>query len=114
MIPQVHRDALDSARDNTSDGQTRHTQLTSAFSGRPARGLENRYMREMAGGEESFPDFPILNTLTAPMRKASASAGSEDFVSLWAGQAASLNKTLPAGELLDALVSETEAVLKRF
>ncbi len=107
MIPQVHRDALETARDD-------QTRLTSAFSGRPARGLENRYMREMAGSEDNFPDFPILNTLTGLLRKASAAAGSEDFVSLWSGQAAALNKTLPAGELLDALVAETEATLKRF
>jgi nitronate monooxygenase len=106
MIPQVHRDALGDAQDD-------QTRLTSAFSGRPARGLQNRYMREMLASEKSLPDFPILNTLTGPMRKASAEAGNPDFVSLWSGQAAALNKTLPAGELLEALVAETEAVLKR-
>ncbi len=105
MIPQVHRDALDNARDD-------ETRLTSAFSGRPARGLKNRYMREMAGKENEFPDFPILNALTGPLRKASAAAGSPDFVSLWAGQAAALNKTMLAGDLVEALVAETESVLK--
>ena len=107
MIPQVHRDALATARDD-------QTRLTSAFSGRPARGLENRYMQEMAGGEDGFPDFPILNTLTGPLRKASAQAGKPDLVSLWAGQAAGIHRALPAGELLEALAGETEAVLKRF
>lgn len=106
MIPDVHREALANAADD-------ETQLTSAFSGRPARGLKNRYMQEMAGGEADFPDFPILNTLTGPLRKASAQAGSPDFVSLWAGQAAPLNKTMPAGDLLENLVAETEATLKR-
>jgi nitronate monooxygenase len=106
MIPQVHRDALKGARDD-------QTRLTSAFSGRPARGLENHYMREMQASEKNLPDFPILNTLTGPMRKASAEAGNPDFVSLWSGQAAALNKTLPAGELLEVLVTETETVLKR-
>jgi nitronate monooxygenase len=106
MIPEVHRKALAAA---TGD----QTRLTHAFSGRPARGLENRYMREMAGKEKSFPDFPILNTLTGPMRKASAQAGTPDFVSLWAGQAAGIHRVLPAGELLERLVEETDAVLGR-
>lgn len=107
MIPQVHRDALADARDD-------QTRLTSAFSGRPARGLENRYMREMAGDEENFPDFPILNTLTGPLRKASAGQDSPDFVSLWAGQAAAINRPLPTGELVELLVEETTAALAKF
>ena len=86
--------------------------LTSAFSGRPARGLENRYIREMAGKEDEFPDFPILNTLTGPLRKASANAGSADFVSLWAGQAAGLIKSMSAGALVETLAAETESSLK--
>jgi len=104
MIPDVHRKALAEA----SGDQTR---LTSAFSGRPARGLENRYMRETGGQEDSFPDFPILNTLTGPLRKGSAAAASPDFVSLWAGQAAGIHRVLPAGDLLEALAAETEKVL---
>ena len=59
----LYRRALNEA----SDDQTR---ITHAFSGRPARGLENRYLREMAGHEAHYPDFPILNTLTGPLRKA--------------------------------------------
>ncbi|MDA0306974.1 MAG: DUF561 domain-containing protein [Proteobacteria bacterium] len=100
----VYRDALMNARDD-------ETRLTSAFSGRPARGLENRYLNEMAGKEESLPDFPILNTLTGPLRKASAEAGKGDFMSLWSGQSAALSKALPAAELLQTLVRETDAVL---
>ena len=106
MIPDVHRKALASARGD-------ETRLTSAFSGRPARGLENRYMAEMAGREAEFPDFPILNTLTGPLRKGSAQAGSPDFVSLWAGQAAGIHRVLPAGELLEQLIEETDRVLGR-
>ena len=52
----LYRRALNEARDD-------QTRITHAFSGRPARGLENRYLREMAGHEARYPDFPILNTL---------------------------------------------------
>ncbi|MBM09839.1 MAG: hypothetical protein CMF69_09760 [Magnetovibrio sp.] len=106
-IPDVHRAALKNARSDK-------TRLTSAFSGRPARGLENRYVREMAGREDEFPDFPILNTLTAPLRKASANAGRSDFIPLWAGQGVGLIKTMPAGKLVETLVTETETAIKRF
>lgn len=94
---------------NASDDETR---LTAAFSGKMARGLDNRYIRDMTDKDDMFPDFPINNTLTGPLRKASAEAGKEDFMSLWSGQAAALSKSLPAAELVDTLVKETEAVLK--
>ena len=103
---EVYRLALVAARDD-------QTRITSAFSGRPARGLDNRYIRDMAGYETPLPDFPINNTLTGPLRKASAEAGKQDFMALWAGQAAALSKSLPAAELVETLVAETDAVLSR-
>ena len=102
----VFRYALVAASDDA-------TRITSAFSGRPARGLDNRYIRDMAGREDMFPDFPINNTLTGPLRKASADAGKEDFMSLWSGQSAALSKSLAAADLVDTLMAETEAVLNR-
>lgn len=89
------------------------TRLTHAFSGRPARGLENRYMREMAGKETLFPAFPIPNALTGPLRKASAAGNTGDFQSMWAGQAAGMAKTLPAKELMETLVRETDEAFRR-
>ena len=103
-VHPLYRKLLGAARDD-------QTRITQAFSGRPARGLENRYLREMAGHEASFPDFPILNTLTGPLRKASAENNSPDFLSLWSGQSAALSRPLPAAELIAALVVETESVL---
>ena len=102
----LYRRALNQARDDK-------TQITHAFSGRPARGLENRYLREMAGHEDTYPDFPILNTLTGPLRKASANQNNPDFMSLWSGQSAAMSRNLPACELIQLLVKETESVLER-
>jgi len=102
----VYRKALTAARDD-------ETRITSAFSGRPGRGLENRYIRDMTAYGDPLPDFPINNTLTGPLRKASAEAGKEDFMSLWSGQAAALSKSLPAADLVDTLVAETDAALSR-
>lgn len=105
-VHDVYRRALVNAGDD-------ETRITAAFSGRPARGLENRYIREMAGKDDIFPDFPINNALTGPLRKASAEAGMEDFMSLWSGQAVALSKSLPAAKLVEILVAETEAVFGR-
>ncbi len=104
--PAVYRKALLEADDED-------TRLTRAFSGRPARGLSNRYIEEMAEHDEDLPDFPLLNTVTGPLRKASIEAGSPDFVALWSGQAMSLNRTMPAGELLEKLVEESLEILNR-
>jgi nitronate monooxygenase len=101
----LYRRALNEARDD-------QTRITHAFSGRPARGLANRYLLEMAGHEARYPDFPILNTLTGPLRKASAKENNPDFLSLWSGQSAAMSKNLPACELIQLLVTETEAVLE--
>ena len=105
-VAPVYRDAL--SRSAAGDAQ-----ITRAFSGRPARGLENRFTREMRDLEDSVPDFPILNALTGPLRKASGQAGNTDFMSLWAGQSAPLSRNLPAEELLEELVKETEQTLRR-
>lgn len=105
-IPAPHRAALMAA-----DGSD--TRPTTAFSGRPARGVVNRYMTAMAAHEGDLPDFPLMNTVTGPLRKASAEAGSPDFIALWSGQAVGLNRQGTAAELVEALVAETRAVLGR-
>lgn len=104
--PPVHREAL-----MASDGSD--TRPTRAFSGRPARGIVNRYMEMMRKHEEELPDFPLMNTVTGPLRKASAEAGLPDFHALWSGQAVGLNRALPAAELVERLVEETRAAIGR-
>lgn len=87
------------------------TVITTSFSGKPARGLANRYTREMAAtGIPPLP-FPIQNALTGPLRAASARDGDPQFVAMWAGQAAPLARAMPAAELVRTLVAETEAAI---
>jgi len=104
--PAVHRAAL-----MASDGSD--TRPTRAFSGRPARGVVNRYMTAMEQHEGELPDFPLMNTVTGPLRKSSAAAGSPDFVALWSGQAVGLNRVTTAAKLVEALVEETRAAMAR-
>ena len=66
------------------------TRLTRAFSGRYARGIENRFMREMRPIEAEIPPYPVQNRLTQPLRAAAQAAGDPEMMSLWAGQAVKL------------------------
>lgn len=91
----VHRRAL-------SDTTARHTALTRLFTGRPARGIVNRLMREVA--DDAAPAFPLATAAIAPLRAASEARGSGDFSPLWSGQNASSCRELPAAEITRGLV----------
>ena len=98
-ISAPHRAALKSARD---DG----TVLTNLMTGRPARGFINRLMREVGPISEVAPEFPLAAGALAPLRAKAEAQGSGDFSPMWAGQAASLGRDMPAGQLTKALAAE--------
>jgi nitronate monooxygenase len=98
-ISAPHRAALKSARD---DG----TALTNLMTGRPARGIINRLMREVGPISDVAPEFPLAAGALAPLRAKAEAQGSGDFSPLWAGQAASLGRDMPAGQLTKALAAE--------
>jgi nitronate monooxygenase len=83
------------------------TALTNLFSGRPARGIANRFVREMGPMADAAPAFPYAARLVAPLRAASEKAGSVDYLQMWAGQSAALGKALPAAEFTRLLMQET-------
>lgn len=75
------------------------------FSGRAARGRRNRFVEVMPQATQGLP-YPILNALTAPLRRAAAEAGRGDLLSEWCGQAAGLVRPQPAAELVARLMHE--------
>lgn len=77
-----------------------HTVLTRAFSGKTARGLNNKFIQNMMAYENDILDYPIQNALTLDMRKSSAQQSNPDFMSLWAGQGAHLCKPIKASDLI--------------
>ncbi|MFH8972597.1 nitronate monooxygenase [Streptomyces sp. NPDC017890] len=83
------------------------TELTRAFSGRPARGLVNRFLREH--GPYAPAAYPEVHHLTAPLRKAAAKAGDAQGMALWAGQGHRMARELPAGRLVEVLAAELAA-----
>jgi nitronate monooxygenase len=103
-IPDVYKQAILTAQED-------QTRLTRAFSGRLARGIENRFMKELA--PEAILPFPLQNALTRPLRSAAAKQGRPEFLSLWAGQGVRLGRRQSARELVARLVYETEEAVKR-
>ncbi|TXS55101.1 nitronate monooxygenase [Streptomyces sp. t39] len=83
------------------------TEVTRAFSGRPARGLVNRFVREH--GPYAPAAYPDVHHLTAPLRRAAAAAGDAQGMALWAGQGHRLARDLPAGRLVDVLAAELDS-----
>ncbi len=94
----VHRAALQS-------DAAHHTALTNVFTGRPARGIVNRMMRELGILNASAPAFPLAGAASAPLRAAAEKQGSGDFSPLWAGQNVSGCRAVPAAEMLKALLA---------
>ncbi|MEP6872793.1 MAG: nitronate monooxygenase [Burkholderiales bacterium] len=88
----VHRAAL------KSEG-ARHTALTNLFTGRPARGIVNRVMRELGAISAVAPAFPLATAAIAPLRASAEARGRDDFSPLWSGQNASGCREIPAAQL---------------
>ncbi len=94
----VHRAALKS-------GAARHTALTNVFTGRPARGIVNRIIRELGPISPKAPAFPLATSAIAPLRANAEEKGSGEFSPLWSGQNASGCKEIPAARLTRELAA---------
>jgi nitronate monooxygenase len=105
-ISKPHRAALAAVRD---DG----TALTNLMTGRPARGIVTRLMREIGPISALAPEFPLAAAALAPLRAKAEAAGSGDFSPLWSGQAAALGRAMPARELTRLLAEQARAELRR-
>jgi nitronate monooxygenase len=106
-VDPVHREALNAAQDD-------QTTITNVFTGRPARAIVNRAVRELGPMAEDVPAFPLAASALGPLSVKSKAAGSGDFAPLWSGQAAPLGRGLPAGELTRLLAAEALAALEAY
>ncbi|WP_448197098.1 NAD(P)H-dependent flavin oxidoreductase [Pseudomonas putida] len=105
-VAAAHRRALDSAP--ASD-----TALTNLFTGRPARGINNRVMRELGPMSELAPRFPLAGGALMPLRAITDPQGNSDFSNLWAGQALRLGKAMPAEQLTREIAERALALVGR-
>jgi nitronate monooxygenase len=95
----LHRAALKSEA-------SRHTAMTNVFTGRPARGIVNRVMRELGPISTAVPAFPLAASAIAPLRAHAESRGSDDFSPLWSGQNNSGCKEISAADLTRELAAD--------
>jgi nitronate monooxygenase len=104
QVSETHRAALCRASDQD-------TRLTRAFSGRPARARNNRYMDAMAESRVPLAAFPTMYGFSDPLRAHGVAESDPDLQFLLYGQAAALNRELPAADLVRALVEEAQELL---
>lgn len=104
-VSERYRTALHATRDDA-------TRLTSAFSGRPARAMNNRYIGALAQARKPLPDFPTMYSFSDPLRQAGEQRDTQDFEFYLWGQAAALNRQLSTTELVELLVTEATTTLQ--
>ena len=105
-VSQAHRHALDCA--SASD-----TALTNLFTGRPARGINNRIMRELGPMSALAPRFPLAGGALMPLRAITDPQGISDYSNLWSGQALRLGKHAPAQQLTEEIAASALALITR-
>jgi nitronate monooxygenase len=105
-ISAPHRTALAQGRDDS-------TVITNVMTGRPARGLVNRVMREVGPISHLAPEFPHAATGLGPLKAAAEKQGRLDFTNLWAGQAVRMGRDMPAAGLTRALAGSALARLSK-
>jgi nitronate monooxygenase len=107
-VPEVYKKAILKAREH-------ETRLTRAFSGRPARGIVNRFLTEFEESDAAgaILPFPLQTDLTRPLRAAAAKQERAEFLSLWAGQGVRLAQRRMAAQLVECLAIETETIVRK-
>lgn len=98
-VPDAYKQAIFAASDD-------QTQITRAFSGRPARGIVNRMLRTYEDEPGRILPFPLQNALTRPLRNEASKQGRAELLSLWSGQGLRMARRLPAAELVARLDAE--------
>jgi len=105
LVSEIHLSSLKMAGDNS-------TAITNIFSGRPARSIINRIMKDI-GPMSDFPtSFPNASSALAPLKAAAEAEGRPDFSSLWSGQSAGLGESMGAADLTQKLANDTLSRLR--
>lgn len=104
---ELHKEAI-------LNGTEEQAVITSAFSGKPARGLKNEFIIKMKEHEDALPAYPIQNMLTQDIRSEAAKQKNKEWMSLWCGQNPRLSKNLHAAELIETIINQIEEIISNF
>lgn len=89
------------------------TEITRAYSGKPARGIRTSFMNDMHQYPGTIPTFPIQNALTRDIRQAAAKANDPEYMSLWAGQGFRLANDQSAAAIVKQTIEQADALVKK-
>ena len=103
----------DGGRKALAEASDDSTVITNVMTGRPARGVANRLMREVGPVSPDAPAFPHAATALAPLKAAAEKLGRTDFTNLWAGQAVGMSRDMGAADLTRALAADAQDCLKK-
>lgn len=103
----------DAWRASLHSAEAEATTVTEALSGKPARGIRNRYIDEIEAIDEPLLPYPAQYSISRELRKAAGERGREEFTAMWAGQGVGLIRQRPAADLVNDLVVESQALLDR-
>ena len=103
----------DAWRDSLHAAEAGATTVTEALSGKPARGIRNRYIDEVEALHEPLLPYPAQYSVSRNLRKAAAERGDPDFIAMWAGQGVGLMRRCAAADLVNDLVVESQQLLAR-
>jgi len=101
-------------RDQLLSADASQTTVTKALSGKPARGLRNRYVTEVENLDEPLLPYPAQYSVSRDLRKKALADGNTDFQAMWSGQGVGLLQNKPAAELVASLVADSQALMKQF
>jgi nitronate monooxygenase len=104
-IAPAYKDAILGAAED-------ETRITRAFSGRPARGIGNRLLRDFEADSSAILPFPLQNVLTRPLRAEATKRNRSEYLSLWAGQGLRMARRTSAAELVAQLERELSEALE--
>lgn len=104
---------LDGWRASLRSAAAEDTKVTKALSGRPARGIRNRYIEEIEALNETLLPYPAQYSVSRELRKSAAERDDTDFMSMWAGQGVGLIRDLPVAELMQDLISGSQELIAR-
>jgi nitronate monooxygenase len=102
---------LDAWRSLLHQAAAEDTKVTQALSGRPARGIRNRYIEEVEALDEDLLPYPAQYSVSRVLRKSAADRNDSDFMAMWAGQGVALTRDLPAEEFMRDLVNSARTLM---
>ena len=99
LVSELHLSSLKMAKDNS-------TAITNIFSGRPARSIMNRIMRDIGPMSDWPTSFPNAGSALAPLKRAAETEERSDFSSLWSGQSVGLSQEMGTADLTRKLAND--------